>query len=184
MTFRFCVIVLVLWGGLARAQPADPALVSRVMSVGKITDRSRAESLVLAATAASNNDFSVELLLGLSYVESNYESTATSRLIAGKRHTGAWVSVTAPPGAVGNFFCGVTQAIAPTWKRCLELRDPAVAYAAAVSELGQWLQRSGSVQGALQGHGCGNAGMKGACKAYALRVFTYARRLEGPRPTT
>jgi hypothetical protein len=53
---------------------------------------------------------------------------------------------------------------------------------ALAGELDYWLKRSGSVMGALQGHGCGNVGMQGACRPYALRVMHHMRLFKAPLP--
>jgi len=164
LSFLAIALVLVLATLDAQAQPT-PAMVA-------------------AARAAATPDLPAPLLLGLADIESNFDSTATSRLVGGKRQTGPWRRTTPPPGATGNYFCGVTQAIAPTWKRCLELRDPRVAFAVGAAELTTWLRRGGTVQRALQGHGCGNAGMKGACRGYAARVLRRARYFAGSKPTS
>jgi hypothetical protein len=182
MISRICVL-LVLWTGSVQAQSPDPSLVAKVLAEGRIKDQVYAESVVLAAQAVATSDFPIELLLGLADVESDFAPTATSRLIDGVRQTGEWKSNHPPKGATGNFFCGITQAIAPTWKRCLELRDPKVAMTALAGELDYWLKRSGSVMGALQGHGCGNVGMQGACRPYAASVMRQARLFRVPRPT-
>ena len=184
MISRICIVVIVLLSGSVFAQAPDPDLVAKVLAEGRIKDQAYAESVVLAAQAVATSDFPIELLLGLADVESDFAPTATSRLIDGARQTGEWKSNHPPKGATGNFYCGITQAMAPTWKRCLELRDPKVAMLALASELDYWFKRSGSVMGALQGHGCGNVGMQGACRPYAASVFRQARLFRGPKTTT
>ena len=180
------LLVLLCWPILAAAENPDPFLVGQVLAQGRVKDPAYVESVVLAAQSAATQDFPVELLLGLADVESDFESRSVSRLIGSARQTGTWRSSKAPKGSHGNYFCGITQAIAPTWKRCMELRDPAVAMTAGVAELQAWLKRGKSVRIALQGHGCGNAGMTGACASYATRVLRRARLFiipaPGPRP--
>lgn len=175
---------IILLGAPADAQTATHAELVSAAQANGAKDRSAAEAVVLAAESVATTDFPIELLLGLVDVESDFDSMATSRLVDGKRQTGSWRSSSAPPRATGNYFCGITQATAPTWKRCLELRNPQVAMTALAGELDEWLRRAGSPFKALQGHGCGNAGMTGACRSYAARVFRQARIFRAPKPTT
>lgn len=182
MKLSFLAIALVFCTLDAQAQPTPADLTAMVVASGAAP--AAAPYFVAAARAAATPDLPTSLLLGLADIESNFDSTATSRLVGGKRQTGPWRRLTPPPGATGNYFCGVTQAIAPTWKRCLELRDPQVAFAVGAAELTTWLRRGGTVQRALQGHGCGNAGMKGACRNYAARVLRRARYFAGSKPTS
>lgn len=62
------------------------------------------------------------------------------------------------------------------------MRDPHVAYAAAVGELQRWLadrRVRGDVTRALAGHGCGNHGVTtGKCNRYPQRVLWQERRIE------
>jgi hypothetical protein len=146
-----------------------------------------ADAIVTAAEVHATSAFPVELLLALADVESDFDPTATSRLtgstwdrdqqrwVGGVRVTGRWRTTKRPPRTAGNYFCGVVQATAATWQHCLALRDPAVAMQTTVASLIAWKRRSGGVRRALQGYGCGNAGLKGACKRYARRVLARRR---------
>jgi hypothetical protein len=64
------------------------------------------------------------------------------------------------------------------------MRNLRAAYAAAASELAQWLRDRrvhGSIARALAGHGCGNHGVTtGRCNSYPDRVLWMQRRLEAP----
>jgi hypothetical protein len=154
------------------------------MSEGPVRDQAYAEAVVAAAEAVATTDLPAELFLAQAWAESRYVSEATSRLIDGKRQTGAWKSTKPPKGATGNYYCGITQSVAPTWKRCLELRDPNVAMAAGFEGMSHWLKRGKTLKRALQGYGCGNVGMDGACEAYARRVMARMRRFQRPATTT
>ncbi len=130
-----------------------------------------------------------ELLLGVAYVESRFDPTATSRIEGSVRRTGSYPSRRPPRGGVhGSLFCGPLQTYARTWQGCLEMRDLAVGYQAGVKELGQWLRDrrvDGDVRRALLGHACGNAGLRaGRCRGYPARVLRFVRKLEGSRAAT
>ncbi len=149
-------------------------------------DAATAHAHVAAATAAATPDVPPELLLAIAFVESRYDATATSRVVAGKRRTGPYRS-TEPPAHLdphASLFCGPLQTFARTWSECLAQRDLAVGYAAAVSELTHWLgdrRAHHSIVRALAGHGCGNAGVvTGRCNGYPERVRAIERRLEQP----
>lgn len=161
-------------------QTARADLVDKVMESSS-ADRAHAQAVVDAAKAVATPDISVELLLGMADVESDFDPTSVSRLIDGKRQTGPWRSDRAPKNATGNFYCGITQVKASTWKRCLAMRDVNLAMQAAVEELTYWLGRGKTIRKALQGHGCGNKGMKNACVGYAGRVLQRMRWFSGPR---
>jgi len=147
-------------------------------------DTADAAAQVEAARAVATDVFTDEFLLGLAGVESSYRPNATSRLIKGeeKRRTGVWNSIKRPPGAVGNFFCGVTQVTASTWARCLELRDVTVAYRVAVEELTNWynakpcrrLKGDARMRCTLLGYGGGWAAIKRNVSTYPTRVVRRA----------
>lgn len=184
MFWRISVCIVLLWASAAAAQPADPFLVSKVMAEGPVKDQAYAEAVVLAATEVATEDLPVELFLAQAWAESRFIPEATSRLIDGKRQTGVWKSTKAPKGATGNYYCGITQSVAPTWKRCLELRDPKVAMAAGLEGMKYWLKRGKTLKRALQGYGCGNIGMDGACESYARRVMARMRKFQKPATAT
>jgi hypothetical protein len=140
-----------------------------------------------AANAAATEQISVELLLGIAYIESRFDPTALSRIEGTARRTGRYPSTT-PPARLnkrGSMFCGPLQTHATSWSRCLAMRDLKTGYAAAVEELQQWLRDRrvrGSVPRALAGHGCGNVGVlaRGAvtrsCNGYPGRVLAMERQ--------
>ena len=154
------------------------------MSEGPVKDRAYAEAVVSAAMSVATADVPVELLLAQAWIESRFVPEATSRLIDGKRQTGAWKSTKPPKGATGNYYCGITQSVGPTWKRCLELRDPKVAMEAGIAGMEYWIKRGGTIRRGLQGYGCGNIGMDGACKGYADRVLRRMQVFQKPSVTT
>lgn len=140
-----------------------------------------------AAIAAATPSVGVELLLAIAFVESRYDTTATSRVEGGKRKTGRHAS-TIPPLRLdrrASLYCGPLQTFAGSWNACLALRDSRVAYAAGVTELQTWLRDRrvrGDIKLALAGHGCGNHGVAtGRCNRYPDRVLAVERRLFGPR---
>lgn len=162
--------------------PSHADLVVRVQAQGAAS-YALADRIVTAAETHATETYSVALLLGLADVESDFDPTATSRLFGatwdaakhrwtgGARATGSWRSTKRPMGSVGNYCCGITQATGTTWARCLALRDPDVAMQTLVASLDAWQKQGKTLRRALQGYGCGNAGMKGACKAYASKVL-------------
>lgn len=117
------------------------------------------------------------VLLAMAYVESRFDPTATSRVVDGKRVTGRWPS--RRQAGKGPWFCGVLQAMARfDWPRCLALRDIEAGYLAGARELRAWLKITrGDLFEALNGHGCGMAGLRNECNGYASRVLAWARRL-------
>lgn len=164
--------ILACLSGIARAE----VLVDKVLAVGhSVPDRDFAKQVVAAALAVQTPHVPAALLLAMADLESDFDPTSTSRLIDGARQTGPWRSTRAPRGATGNFYCGITQVKAATWKECLRSRDIEVSLSKTVDELTYWLGRGKTLQKALQGYGCGNKGMNGACRKYANRVLRRAR---------
>ena len=139
-----------------------------------------------AASDAATTRVSPELLLAVAWVESRYDPTATSRVEGRVRRTGAYPSTRPPPNlAPGTqLYCGPLQTNAGSWSRCLEMRGLDTAYAAGAAELEQWLHDRrvhGSVELALAGHGCGNAGvLTGSCNNYPRRVLSIADWIARP----
>lgn len=132
------------------------------------------------AAQAASSELPVEVVLAVAWVESRFDPTATSRVVEGKRVTGAWRS-TRPAGA-GPRFCGVMQTIAmDDWARCLGQRELDVGYRTGADELRKWLRMTGSLRAALDGHGCGWYGVRNHCNNYSGRVL-YVARLLGWRP--
>lgn len=165
----------------------DAVLIAHVDRVAFVQAQSiQATTLSIAIVTAvethATDVFTPALLLALVDVESDFDPTSTSRLVNGVRVTGNWRSTKRPPNAIGPYCCGVSQATGKTWSHCLALRDPDVALATTVASLVVWQRRGKTVRRALQGYGCGNAGLKGACKAYATRVFARMRLFMAPAP--
>lgn len=148
-----------------------------VAAIAAHSPRGGAEAHVAAAFQASSRELPAEVLLAVAIVESDMDSTATSRVAGGRRRVGSWPS--SRPAGTGPRFCGVMQAVAGfDWSTCLALRDLSVGYEAGAAELRYWLRRSrGDLAAALRGHACGNAGLAGPCRAYDRRVLAEARRL-------
>jgi hypothetical protein len=134
-----------------------------------------------AAVAVEDALVPAELLLALARTESGFRPNSVSRLVFGRRKTGPWPSDRRPPGATGNFYCGVTQVKGSTWARCIGLRDIGRAYAAAAAELRYWLgrcvRRRLPYACALAGYGAGNAGAARGTSTYARKVLALAARL-------
>lgn len=136
---------------------------------------------VMAADLASSPRIPVEVILGVAWVESRMDPTATSRVESGRRATGSWPWT--HPAGDGPRFCGVMQAMAGReWSRCLAMRDIESGYRAGADEIASWLKIShGNLGAALRGHGCGISGLTGSCMEYDLRVLDQARQF-GWRP--
>lgn len=142
---------------------------------------------VQAASAAATDEVTAELLLGIAFIESRFDSTAVSRVEGRTRRTGPYASTTAPASLDrrASLFCGPLQTFAASWSACVAMRNLATAYAAGAAELRQWLRDPrvrGSTVRALAGHGCGNFGVvTGRCNGYPERVLTITRQLR-PQP--
>lgn len=136
-----------------------------------------------AATTAESAQIPAELLLGIAFVESRFDATAVSRVEGGRRLTGRYLPTTAPArlDPRGSLFCGPLQTFASSWSNCVQMRNLDAGYAAATTEIGQWLRDPrvhGNTVRALAGHGCGNFGAKtGVCNGYPERVLTITRQL-------
>ncbi len=135
-----------------------------------------------AAKMAESTKVTADLLLAMAFVESRYIPTATSRLEHGVRTTGIpkWSS---PPDHVsGPYFCGVTQVMAGlSWKKCLELRNIAIAYRTAVHELEKWLKVCrNDINCALAGYGGGFPAIRAGTSTYPTRVLSRARAIRRP----
>jgi|GEM_PF-6432343 len=181
LAWALCAVPSVAAGSGRRSVPEAAAVVRAVLVM---YPRAPAEALpanVAAARAAGTAQVPATLLLALARTESSYDPTSVSRLIDGARQTGPWRSTRRPPGARGNFYCGVTQAKGATWARCLALRDLDTAYRTTVVELEYWLgrcaRRARAWECALAGYGAGNAGAARGTSSYARRVLVRARGL-------
>ncbi len=145
---------------------------------------------VAAAIDSATPMLRPQLLLAIAFVESRYDTTATSRVERGKRKTGHHPSTTPPIGLDrgASLYCGPLQTFASSWAECIQLRDSRVAYAAATKELQTWLRDrrvGGDLTRALAGHGCGNHGVTtGRCNGYPQRVLATERRLFEKREPT
>ena len=158
-------------------------LAMRLHAAMPALDLPTAYAHVEAATAAATEEVTAELLLGIAFVESRFDPTATSRVEGTTRRTGRY-PFTAMPAALDRraaLFCGPLQTIATSWSSCLTMRNLKVAYATGASELTQWLRDRrvrGDVTRALAGHGCGNQGvLTGGCNGYPTRVLWMERKL-------
>lgn len=183
---RLTLIVLsalVLVDNSASADPTNDLAKTLIVLPDVKLDAPTAASLVTAALAT---DHDPALLLAQAYVESRFDSTATSRLVDGKRHVGAWPSRLAPAGWSATLYCGVAQTAAITWKRCLELRDVNKSINAQADELTAWLRLAkGNLRRALAGYGCGNVGLStGWCRGYPERVMKWAEAIRSKLPAT
>src|SRR5690242_5591334 len=87
---------------------------------------------VEAATAAANDNVTAELLLGIAFVESRFDPTATSRVEGTTRRTGRYPTTEMPAGLNprASLFCGPLQTFAASWASCLGMRNLKVAYTA------------------------------------------------------
>lgn len=160
-------------------------LVHAVISEAPHMTPDTAMPQVLEAIAAETHEVPAELLLSIVYSESRYDPRATSYVINGGRRANvpAWAwSDTPPKGVSGPYFCGVTQVSAKmSWKRCLQMRDLKVAYAASAAQLSEWLKvcrkHKNKLKCALFGYGGGFPAIKKQTLTYPLRVLNRARRI-------
>jgi len=142
---------------------------------------------VHAATVASTDEVSPELLLAVALVESRFDPLWVSRVEGRKRKYGRYIA-TSPPkrlDATKSLYCGVLQTRAKSWDACLAERDLVVAYRAGAAELTSWLHDKrvrGDLTRALAGYGCGNYGVRtGKCNRYPGRVLFQMCRFGGQR---
>jgi hypothetical protein len=176
------LLVGVLFLALTRGASAEPldegALRQTVLKLPNADlDEDRATQVV-AVTVAESSGIDPVILLAQQFIESRFDPTATSRLIGGKRQTGPWRGPEAPKGWTGNLYCGIAQTQATTWARCLALREPHAAITAQVAELRAWTAMThGNVWKALDGYGCGMAGLTRGCGGYSTRVRALAAKI-------
>jgi hypothetical protein len=137
------------------------AIALRLHSVGVSID----DAVVHTAYAVSVEMPGVDasLLLAMASIESDFDPRATSR----------------PHGALPPYYCSVLQTAAMSAEECKRQRELAVGYRVGAGELARWLRTCrGNVTCALNGHGCGNYGVRtGRCNHYAERVLSLARRI-------
>lgn len=180
-------MVALLWQQLGEHLGLNLVLVLRLYA-GTSLGPLDAFHHVQAASAASTDEVSVQLLLGVAFVESRFDSRWVSRVERKKRVYGLHLANT-PPRRLDKhtaMYCGPLQTRALTWEQCLQQRDDLfVAYRAAVGELTSWLHDRrvrGDITRALAGYGCGNKGVRtGKCNRYPGRVLYQASRLGGDR---
>lgn len=146
-------------------------------------DHTSALEHATAARAAATSEISAELLMAVAAVESHFHPDALSRVDtpARVRKTGRWPSRKRGAWMRPPYFCGVLQARAMQWHRCLAFRDLETGYAQGAAELATWLHRTKNLAKALAGHGCGNAGLVTGCKRYAQRVHRQYHKLVGAK---
>jgi soluble lytic murein transglycosylase-like protein len=167
-------------------------LVMRLQAAVPSLDLGAAYAHIAAAESAATDQVPVELLLGIAFVESRFDPTAVSRVEGTTRRVGRYPSTQAPArlNRRASLYCGPLQTFAPSWSRCMAMRDLRTAYAAGVAELSGWLRDrrvKGDVARALAGHGCGNFGIRTrSCNGYPGRVLWMERqfRLGTDRPST
>ena len=141
-----------------------------------------------AAIDAATPRVQPELLLAIAFVESRFDTTATSRVEGRRRRTGHYASSSPPAGLDrrASLYCGPLQTYAGSWSECMAMRALPAAYAAGVAELESWLRDrrvGGDVSRALAGHGCGNHGVTtGRCNSYPGRVLWTERRFGSGMP--
>jgi hypothetical protein len=157
-------------------------LALRLHAAEPSLDLRAAYAHVEAAAAAASEQLTVELLLGVAFVESRFDPTALSRVQQHRRRTGRYPSRAVPPqlDRRASLFCGPLQTFASSWSTCLGMRDLKTAYVAGATELGEWLRDRrvrGNITRALAGHGCGNYGVvTGKCNGYPGRVLAMERQ--------
>jgi Transglycosylase SLT domain len=157
-------------------------LALRLHTAAPSLDLATAYAHIEAAEVAASKQISLELLLGVAFVESRFDPTAVSRVEGRARRTGSYHSTAAPAqlNPRASLYCGIMQTYAPSWSACLQMRDLKTAYAAGAAELAAWLRDSrvrGDITRALSGHGCGNHGViTRSCNGYPARVLSMERQ--------
>jgi hypothetical protein len=150
-------------------------LALRVHAAIPAVDMADALEHASAAVDASSPAIPADLLVSIAFIESRFDTTATSRVESGVRKTGHYPSTAPPRNLGGTLYCGPLQTYAASWSECIAMRVPETAYAAGVAELTKWLRDRrvrGNITLALAGHGCGNAGvLTGQCHNYPARVM-------------
>jgi hypothetical protein len=150
-------------------------LALRVHAAIPAVDMVEAYAHASAAVDASSPAIPADLLVSIAFIESRFDTTATSRVEGGVRRTGHYPSTAPPRNLGGTLYCGPLQTYASSWSECMEMRIPERAYMAGVLELTKWLRDRrvhGNMTLALAGHGCGNAGvLTGQCNNYPARVM-------------
>lgn len=124
--------------------------ISKAWGYTPAVARINAEAAIIAATP----DLDPLWLIAVARKESDLTMTSVS--VVGKSR-----------------FCGPLQSAAgSSMKKCRAQQDPMVGYQVGADELREWLGKThGNLDVALQGHACGNIGLKGACKAYPRSVY-------------
>jgi hypothetical protein len=145
-----------------------------------------------AQIAADKYHFSVELLLGVGFIESRYDSSALSRMQCDgdkcARVTKPWAGAQAPSGAKPSWYCGPMQSGGwVAWKECARMRDDLVyGYEIGAKELTVWMNtkqcasRKGDqrLRCALAGYNAGFAGVDAAATLkYPGNVLWAAQRI-------
>lgn len=115
-----------------------------------------AAELAAVALDVATAEVPADLVIAIARVESHFDRYSVSRGTPAGRRTGHWTSRHPGRGWTGPYFCGLVQARAATWRRCLELQDLHTGLAAGVGELQRWHRYAhGDVRRMLAGHGCG-----------------------------
>jgi hypothetical protein len=160
------VDLMIVWSKLELALQIHTAI--------PVVNMAEAYTHASAAVEASSSAVPADLLVSIAFIESRFDTTATSRVESGRRKTGHYSSTEPPRGLAGSLYCGPLQTYAASWSECLTMRVPKQAYAAGAAELVKWLRDKrvrGNLTLALAGHGCGNAGVAtGSCNNYPARV--------------
>lgn len=142
-----------------------------------------------ALAAQAKTDVPADLLLGMAWIESRYDSGALSYMTNEGRRTTVWRERTPPPGAKPTWYCGVLQVGGRvSWDQCLRLRDDiALNYMTAAEHINSW-QRDGQCRRrksaedrlfcALQGYGGGYAAIQKNAGRYARHVLLVRARLQ------
>lgn len=151
-------MAMLLTAALASALPAPVAALAAQLEVTFGLPAAQARAHAAAAVAAARPDIPAEVLVAIAAKESSFNHRLHGRL-----KTARGVSR----------FCGALQAMSGgSARRCAELTDIATGYAAGAAELGAWLDGrcKGNLACALRAHGCGNAGVRGACAKYPRAI--------------
>lgn len=163
ITFAFAAVL-----ALAGLAPAEVLAIKAEVAFG--VDAGVARQHAQAALAAARPGLPADLLVAVAAKESSLRAGLHGRL---KTDKGV------------SRFCGALQAMSRgSLRRCVELTNITVGYAAGAAELEAWLQGRcrGDLDCALRCHACGNKGLRGECQRYARSVHErLAAMTEGRR---
>src|SRR5258705_3647799 len=94
-------------------------LALQIHAVVPVVTMPQAYEHAAAAVEASTAAVPADLLVSIAFIESRFDSTATSRVEGSRRKTGSYSSTTPPRGLNGTMYCGPLPTYAATSSECL-----------------------------------------------------------------